>query len=259
MKIRKEAQSRKLISLKTREFERLSEMIYYLNYRSSLCVPSPWEIVKRKGTCYLQVTMNDEFTTIRSKVRAEIKIEGSRFIAQAQPIRQAADASDILSAARKEFFDATHHCYAYRLGMTGGQFRTNDDGEPIGTAGKPILAAIDKFNLTDLVVVVTRYFGGTKLGAGGLARAYRYAAEQALGSAERVTRYVVDVLEAAFPHSHVGDVMHVVSKLGATITDTTYDEEVHITLEVRKSKLAELKSSLVNRTSGNVRILMKGN
>ncbi len=198
--------------------------------------------------------VHDEYLTIERDARSELKVEGSRFIATARRIAAEKDARQILDSVRKEFFDATHHCYAYRIGSDGTQFRYNDDGEPAGSGGKPILGAIDRASLTGLVVVVSRYFGGTKLGIGGLSRAYGSAAEASLKAAGRVTRYVTETIKAAFPHACVGGVMSVVSRTGAKITDTTYDEEVHLTLEIRKSRAAELRSGLVDQTSGNIRI-----
>lgn len=196
--------------------------------------------------------MVDEFRTIRSESRAEAKVHASRFIATALQVTTKPAAEEFIARIRKEFWDATHNCFAYRLGVEGKEFRFNDDGEPSGSAGKPILTAIEKLELTNVAVVVTRYFGGTKLGVGGLARAYGDAAEHALMKAERITQYVTQTLEATFPHSHIGNVMHVVSKFGARIVETRYDEEIHMTLEVRGSRCEELKTTLVNQTSGNI-------
>ena len=196
--------------------------------------------------------MHDEFTTIQSECKAEMSVQGSRFIATAVPVTTKAAAEQCIAEIRKAFWDATHNCYAYRLGTNGLQFRFNDDGEPSGTAGKPILAAIDSFGFTDLVVVVTRYFGGTKLGVGGLVKAYGAAAHQVLARATALKKNKVERLVASFPHSHIGNVMHVVSTLGARIVDTLYDEDVHATLEIRVSKVEELKTALLNRTKGNI-------
>jgi uncharacterized YigZ family protein len=198
--------------------------------------------------------MNDEFKTIKSKMRAETRVQGSRFLATALPVSTKHLAEQFLMATRKEFWDATHNCFAYRLGTSDTEFRFNDDGEPSGSAGKPILAAIDKFELTDTLVIVTRYFGGRKLGVGGLVRAYGEAAERSLASAEKIIQYKTGIIHSAFPHAHISNVMHVVSKVGAKIVDTTYDEEVHAVLEVRLSKLEELKSDLVDQTRGNIRM-----
>lgn len=196
--------------------------------------------------------MNDEFITLVRETRSELKVRGSRFIAIARPVDAKKEFESMLEELRKEYFDATHHCYAYRFGVDGGEFRQNDDGEPGGSAGKPILGAIDKFSLTDVAVVVIRYFGGTKLGVGGLVRAYSGAAEAALSAAPRVKQYAVGMLEATFPHAHVSNVMHVVNIVGARIVDTTYDDEVHLRLSIRQSRLEELRSSLIDRTSGNI-------
>lgn len=198
--------------------------------------------------------VNDEYKTIVGEVHAEIRVQGSRFIATALPVVTKEAAEQFIVRIRKSRHDATHNCYAYRLGFDAQQFRYNDDGEPNGTAGKPILTAIDKFTLTNTMVVVTRYFGGTKLGVGGLARAYGDAAEQALSSADVVTRYLSDHVRISFPHSRISNVMHVVSKIGARITDTVYDEEVHLEIDIRQSRTAELKAALVEQTSGNIRM-----
>ena len=163
-----------------------------------------------------------------------------------------AEAEQFLDRERRTYHDATHHCFAYRLGTDGTQFRFSDAGEPSGSAGKPILAAIDAQRLTNVIVVVTRYFGGTKLGVGGLVRAYSDAALLVLERAEKVTKYKTTLLEATFPHSHISGVMHVVSTVGAKIVDTTYDEDVHAVLEIRLAKAEELKTALVNKTRGNI-------
>ncbi len=207
----------------------------------------------RKDLLYCS-TMEDEFTTIRRIVRTESKVLGSRFIATAAPAENRAIVDRLLGSVRKELFDATHHCYGYRLGPSGDRFRANDGGEPAGSAGKPILAAIERAGLTDVVVIVTRYFGGTKLGIGGLARAYGGAAAGALERAERVTHYAVELIRVSFPHAQVSNVMHVLEKYGARITETNYDEEVHLALEIRRLRSAELREALVNRTSGNLEL-----
>jgi uncharacterized YigZ family protein len=196
--------------------------------------------------------MTDEFKTILHDARAETRVQGSRFIGTAHGAVTKAEAEQFIAKVKKEFFDATHNCYAYRLGTQGNQFRFNDDGEPSGSAGKPILAAIDSCTLTNVVVVVTRYFWGTKLGTGGLARAYGQAAGQVLLKGEQVTEYVMESILATFPHERIGSVMRTVSKYGAKIFDTSYDEEVHLRVKIRKSKADEFKAALVNATGGNI-------
>jgi len=198
--------------------------------------------------------MRDQYTTIEGPKRGEIKVRGSRFIASVQPVTSRDEAERVLRNTRHEFFDATHHCYAYRLGPDGADFRAVDGGEPSGTAGKPILAAIDRGGYTNILLVVTRYFGGTKLGVGGLARAYGEAAAQVLASATPRICYAMITLRASFPHAMVSPVMHSVGRVGAKIEGTEYDEEVHLALSVRASRADELEAALVEGTRGAVRI-----
>ncbi len=122
----------------------------------------------------------DTYFTIEDEQRSEIKVKGSRFIATIAPTPDLSASNAFLEKVRSEFYDATHNCYAYRIGWDGNLFRAADDGEPAGSAGKPILFTLDKFNFQDVTAVVTRFFGGTKLGVGGLVRAYSESAESAL-------------------------------------------------------------------------------
>lgn len=196
----------------------------------------------------------DHYRTVRTEVRFETKVQGSRFIGIAFSVSSREQAAAALKNIKKEFYDATHHCYAFRLGPGGEQFRSVDDGEPGGTGGRPILAAIDRKGMSDVMVVVVRYFGGTKLGVPGLGRAYGGAAEAVLDSAEPVERFAVDRFIASFPHEQTHAVMHALSESKARIVDTAYDEEVHLTIEIRRSLAESLRQLLVERTAGNIRI-----
>jgi uncharacterized YigZ family protein len=196
---------------------------------------------------------SDEYTTLRARVRGALTVRGSRFLAEAIPVPGKDDCVELLRGIRKEYYDATHHCFAYRLGPDGTQFRTSDDGEPAGTAGKPILAAIDGAKLVAVMVVVTRYFGGTKLGAGGLARAYRQAAELALGEGERLTKYLCEMIPVSFPHAFVGPVMRAVTAAGGRIASTHYEVNVNMEIEIRRSRAEGLRTALLEVTSGGVR------
>jgi len=198
--------------------------------------------------------MIDEYTTILAPAREELKVKGSRFIGAAQPAISEEEVEAFLAGERARYHGATHWCFAFRLGARGERARSSDAGEPAGSAGRPILSVIEHSGLTDVAVVVTRFFGGIKLGVPGLSRAYREAAERAVRAAGSSTRYVTDVLHVSFPHGMVSAVMHVVSHAGARIVDTSYDEEVHLTLEVRMSKREELKSRLLAQTRGNIRM-----
>ena len=198
---------------------------------------------------------NDSSLSIQGQVRREFDVKGSRFIAVAAGVQGREDIEHLLVAVRKEFFDATHHCFAWRLGPDGSQFRTSDDGEPGGTAGRPILSAIDRRQLTDVIVIVTRYFGGTKLGVGGLSRAYAEAAGLAVAAAPVVTRWVTQELRFAFPHDQTGHVMRVVERFSGKIADVRYEEEVFMHLLVRRSWVEDVLNELKNRTAGNLRLL----
>jgi uncharacterized YigZ family protein len=193
---------------------------------------------------------DDAYTVLAAAAHAETKVEGSRFIADALPVEGRDAAGEFLEGVRKKYFDATHHCYAYRLGTTGEQFRAHDDGEPSGSAGKPILAMIDRAGVTDVLVVVTRYFGGTKLGVGGLLRAYGGAADAALRAAPRLVRYAMDPLDISFPHSLVSPVMRAISLAEARIIETIYGDAVRIRLVVRRTRTASLRTMIINLTGG---------
>jgi uncharacterized YigZ family protein len=193
--------------------------------------------------------MSDQYRTIRLGAERTLKVQGSRFLAVAAYADSRDAAMAEVERRRAALYDATHHAFAYRVTADG--VRTFDDGEP--AAGRPILAAIDREQLTNVVVVVTRYFGGTKLGVGGLARAYGEAAAMALAASEKEERTVLALLAVAFPHASVGPVMHVITKAGAKVARSVYDEEVHLTIEVRRSACDDLFARLVESTSGAVR------
>lgn len=202
--------------------------------------------------------MRDHYTTIEAPNRVEIKVRGSRFIASACPVSSREEAEQALAEIRRKFHDATHHCFAYRLGPDGTDFRASDGGEPSGSAGKPILAAIDRGGFSNVLLVVTRYFGGTRLGVGGLARAYGEAAAGVLATATPRLCYAMVTLRASFPHAMVSPVMHAVEKVGAKIEGTEYDEDVHLELSVRASRADELEAALAEGTRGAIRIKREG-
>ncbi|HTY11570.1 MAG TPA: YigZ family protein [Bacteroidota bacterium] len=196
--------------------------------------------------------MADEYRSIKSASTAVMKVEGSKFIAGAFPVEGQSQAEASLAKVRKEYFDATHHCFAYALGSEGKEFRYSDDGEPSGTGGVKILAAIQSRNLSDILVVVTRYFGGTKLGTGGLGRAYFESAGQALSGAEVIQKLVTEELEMTFPYDETSKVMNALSHLKAKIIDTIYDDDVTLRVSVRKSSEKSLGETLVDATRGNI-------
>ena len=202
-------------------------------------------------------TDSDQFTTLRAPARASLTVRGSKFLSRAIPVEGKRGCEEAVDRARKEYFDATHHCYAWRLAPDGAQFRANDDGEPSGTAGKPILASIDGAGLLGVIVVVTRYFGGTKLGTAGLARAYSQAAERALAGGERLTRYVCGTLSVAFAHGSIGPVMRAVAATGGRVVSSEYAGEVSMEIEIRRSRMEHLRSALIEGTRGAVRFTQR--
>ena len=144
--------------------------------------------------------VNDEYRSIEAPSEGLFKDNGSRFIALAYPVETEGQVKEIVSSLKKEYHDARHHCYAYRLGYRADVFRANDDGEPSGSAGRPILGQIDSLGLSDVLVVVVRYFGGIKLGIPGLIRAYRSSTSDALSSARIITRTASRRFRLEYPY-----------------------------------------------------------
>jgi len=178
--------------------------------------------------------VTDSYRTIAAPSTGEFKDRGSKFIAYAWPVRSEAEALEHLENLRKEHFKARHHCFAWRFEPDGSRFRANDDGEPSGTAGRPILGQIDSFTLTYVVVVVVRYFGGTLLGASGLIHAYREAAAEALRNAATIECLVKDFFLLDFDYALMPDVMNAVKKLELEVLRQAFDERGHIEIGIRQ-------------------------
>lgn len=188
--------------------------------------------------------MIDSYRTIAAPSTGEFKDRGSKFIAYAWPVRTESEALEHLEGLRKEHFKARHHCFAWRFEPDGNRFRANDDGEPSGTAGRPILGQIDSFSLTYVVVVVVRYFGGTLLGASGLIQAYREAAAEALRSAEIIECLVKDFFLLDFDYALMPDVMNAVKKMDLEIVRQNFEDRGHIEIAIRQSETAATLSRL---------------
>lgn len=191
--------------------------------------------------------MIDTFQTLAGPVRTELKVKGSRFIAEAFPIAAPEEVATHLAVIRKRFFDASHHCFAYRL---GADFRYSDGGEPFGTAGQPILRQIDARGVTNTLVIVTRYFGGTKLGTGGLIRAYGDAAAAVM--AEIVVREEVMLvpLRLRFPYEETSPAMRLIEEYHAAITASAYGDETELEVAVRASRAEAFREAFVERLRG---------
>jgi uncharacterized YigZ family protein len=178
----------------------------------------------------------DTYNTIKTNATGLYKEKGSKFLAFAEPVSSEDEARSILEKYRKEYHDARHHCFAWAIGPSRELQRMNDDGEPSGTAGKPIFGQILSFNLTNLIIVVVRYFGGTKLGVGGLVTAYKTAARNALESAIIITKTVNEAFEIVFDYSDTTDVMRLIKEHGCSIVKSSYTDKCYLIAEVRKNK-----------------------
>lgn len=174
------------------------------------------------------------YRTISAKAEGLYKDKGSRFLAFAEPVNSLADVQRLLDEYRRRYHDARHCCYAYVLGADGAEWRANDDGEPSGTAGRPILGQIHSFGLTQVLVVVVRYFGGILLGTGGLIVAYKEATADALSRADIVERVVTERQELTFGYEEMDRVMRDLRQRGARIINQDYTPEgrCKITAEV---------------------------
>lgn len=196
--------------------------------------------------------ISDTYLTISRPATGTFRDRGSKFLAYAFPAQSEAGAMERLEALRQEHPKARHHCFAYRLGRDGNRFRANDDGEPGGTAGRPILGQIDRFGLTDVVVVVVRYFGGTKLGASGLINAYRTSAAEALGQAPIVEKVVKNYFRLRFGYERMGDVMSALERCGLSMQEQHFGETAEVAIAIRRnetaSKLTELKALIAGVT-----------
>lgn len=180
------------------------------------------------------------------------KIKGSRFIARVAPVRDAAEIDRFLTTCREELPDASHHCFAWRL-AGADRMRYSDDGEPSGTAGRPILQEIDGRDLVDVAVVVSRYFGGTRLGTGGLVRAYGGAAAAALDAAQVVETRIVETLTLIFDYTQSGPVQGVLSAYDLAPTASEYGAEIRLELAVPEEQVDEVRRALVDATHGSAR------
>lgn len=188
---------------------------------------------------------NDQYNTLSEEVAEGFYSEKrSKFYAFAFHVETEAQVHDIVQTYRKRFYDARHVCYAFMLGADGALSRTNDDGEPSSTAGKPILGQIVKNELTDVLIIVVRYFGGVKLGTGGLIVAYKTAAADALEHATVETRLVEEKVTFDFSYVMMNDVMKVVKDMKPTIVSQTFDNTCRIVLSIRKTLAPQLKKRL---------------
>jgi Uncharacterized conserved protein len=191
--------------------------------------------------------MNDMFKTIEQPGEGYITEKKSKFISHIFPVKTTDEVKHILDEYRKIYYNARHICWAYVLGWERADFRSNDDGEPSGTAGKPILGQINSVELTDVLLLVVRYFGGTLLGTGGLIKAYREAAANAIANTQVIEKTVDDVIDIRFDYLLLNDVMRVLKQFESVQWTQNFTENCHMRLQIRRSlslQLAEMLSSI---------------
>lgn len=190
--------------------------------------------------------MSDTFRTIASSSEGSYKEKGSKFLSFAFSVKNVDEINQILAQYRKQYYDARHICYAYMLGNAKNEWRANDDGEPSGTAGRPILGQINSFELTNVLVIVVRYFGGILLGTGGLITAYKEASRDALEQASIVEQTIDEIISIEFDYLLMNEVMRIVKEMSLQILDQSFDNMCAMKLAIRQSDAEKLKSKLGN-------------
>ena len=188
--------------------------------------------------------MTDEYKTIATTSEGYYTEKRSKFLAFAHHVETVDEVKELLAGYRKKYYDARHVCYAYMLGAGREEFRANDDGEPSSTAGKPILGQINSNELTDILIVVVRYYGGVNLGTSGLIVAYREAAADAIAHASVETRQVEEVVTYTFAYPQMNDVMRIVKEMSPRILSQSFDNSCEIRLSIRKSEAEQLRNRL---------------
>ena len=188
--------------------------------------------------------MDDTYKTIAEPAEGTYSEKRSKFLAFAIPVRTQEEVKEWVKEYQKKYYDARHACYAYMLGYERKDFRANDNGEPSGTAGKPILGQINSNELTDILIIVVRYFGGIKLGTSGLIGAYKTAAAEAIANSTIIEKTVDDDITVYFEYPFLNDVMRIVKEEEPQVIDQVFEMDCKMTLRIRRSKLDRLRSRL---------------
>ncbi|MCP4522442.1 MAG: YigZ family protein [Cytophagales bacterium] len=186
----------------------------------------------------------EQYQTIEKISEGVYKEKGSKFFAYAYPVQTEEEIREIVKGLRKEYYDARHHCFAFMLGADQKRFRANDDGEPSNSAGNPILGQICSHNLTDILIVVVRYFGGTKLGVAGLINAYRSSALDAIEQATIITKDVTESVKIGFDYFAMNDVMKVIKDYNPEVLHQSFDNTCEMTLSLKIGMAEEVKGKL---------------
>lgn len=188
--------------------------------------------------------MSDTYRTIIAPTEGIYKEKGSKFLSFAIPVSSVDEVKEIVKNYRKEYYDSRHVCYAYMLGADRKEFRANDDGEPSGTAGRPILGQINSRELTNILVIVVRYFGGILLGTGGLVVAYKEATTDALNQAEVIEKTVDETIAILFDYVLMNEVMRIIKDTNAQISSQSFENQCEMQLSIRKQDAGLLSAKL---------------
>lgn len=198
--------------------------------------------------------IKDSYKTIDEFCREEKKIKNSRFIASAFPIKDRKDAEKFFKTVKKEFFNAHHHPFAYIYGFNKEYYRFSDEGEPSGTSGKSIFNAIEKYSLTNIIVIVSRYFGGTKLGTGGLKQAYFSTADLCLSKCKIVEKFIEKEFYIEYDYAFLNSILNFINKKKIKIKENKSDTIVRMNLLIRSSLVEDFKKELNNLTRGKIKL-----
>lgn len=190
----------------------------------------------------------DYYYSIKEKKTYEVKISGSRFIANIFPVSSKKEVNTLLSEVKKEYYDSTHNCYAYILGAESLEYRANDDGEPNGSAGNPILFSIKKYKLSDVLVVVTRFYGGTKLGVGGLARAYGGVTEKVIEISRRKKIDITKRVKVFTTYDDINIIKKLLDEFAVTYEEV-YTDTIEIMANIPISKVAKFQKQITEQTA----------
>lgn len=201
--------------------------------------------------------MTDSYLTVENKVETLYKEKGSKFFSFVFPVKDLSEVKSILDELKKKYYDATHHCYAYILGFEKETFRMNDDGEPSSTAGKPIYGQLQSKNLTNVLLVVIRYFGGTKLGVSGLIKAYKTAAAECLSAAMIVEKKVRLSYKVMFPYEKMNAVMSLLKEIKAEQTKHIFETECSMEVLVESSQQNKFEDAISKIEKTNFSLLAR--
>jgi len=197
----------------------------------------------------------DTYLTLKDESESLYKEKGSKFLGFAYPVRNESEIKEKLDQVKKKYYDARHHCYAYTLGKNQSIFRANDDGEPNHSAGDPILGQIRSHQLSNVLIVVVRYFGGTKLGVSGLIHAYKTAAADAIANNEIITAVLHERVKLDFEYLSINEVMKLIKDYDFKIIEQQFDNQCQIVLEVRQNLLEEIIHKISDLNGVNIQIL----